>query len=282
MASAKFKSMKHKKQVQSVSLTIITLTVSLVIIVPLLIVIFGSFKNTAEAQQFGMSLPSVWHFENYIHVLDKGNILQALKNSTIITAAVTFIVIAAGSLSAFVVSRKTTEYTAFVYYLFLLGMVSPIQIVTTYALLKLLNLSGTYLGVIFVETALQMPWTMFTLSGFIHNIPRELDEAAFIDGASPGRMFFFIIFPLLKPIIATAVVTTAMGAWNEFMVPLYFFNSSSKWTMPLTVYNFFGQYSSDWNYVFADLVLTALPITVLYLCCQKYVVAGATAGAVKG
>ncbi|MGB8451573.1 MAG: carbohydrate ABC transporter permease [Anaerocolumna sp.] len=282
MASKKFKSSKHKKQVQSISLSVITLIVSLIIIIPLLIVIFGSFKNTAEAQQFKLSLPSVWHFENYIHVLDKGNILQALKNSTIITAAVTLIVIVAGSLSAFVVSRKTTRYTSFVYYLFLLGMIAPIQIVTTYALLKLLNLSGTYLGVIFVETALQMPWTIFTLSGFIHNIPRELDEAAFIDGATPGKMFFLIIFPLLKPIIATAVVTTAMGAWNEFMVPLYFFNSSSKWTMPLTVYNFFGQYSSDWNYVFSDLVLTAMPITILYLCCQKYVVAGATAGAVKG
>lgn len=282
MAAVKFKNKKIKKQAQSAFLSIITLAVSLIIIVPLLIVVFGSFKNTAEAQQFKLSFPSVWHFENYLHVIEKGNILQALKNSTIITAAVTMLVIIAGSLSAFVVSRKTTKYTTFVYYLFLLGMVAPIQIVTTYALLKMLNLSGTYLGVIFVETALQMPWTIFTLSGFIHNIPKELDEAAFIDGAAPGRMFFSIIFPLLKPIIATAVVTTAMGAWNEFMVPLYFFNSSSKWTMPLTVYNFFGQYSSDWNYVFSDLVLTALPIAILYLCCQKYVVAGATAGAVKG
>ena len=135
---------------------------------------------------------------------------------------------------------------------------------------------------IMTETALQMPWTIFTMSGFIKNVPRELDEAAFIDGATPVRTFFSVIFPLLKPIVATVIVTTAMGAWNEFMVPLYFFNSSSKWTMPLTVYNFFGQYSSDWNYVFADLVLTALPITILYLLCQKYVVAGATAGAVKG
>ncbi|MFT3984655.1 MAG: carbohydrate ABC transporter permease [Lachnospiraceae bacterium] len=273
---------RKKSRLTSIVLTVISALFSLVILVPLLIVILGSLKNPAQAQEFRLSLPSEWLFENYIHVLVEGNILTAFKNSLIITAAVSAIVIVAGSLSAFVISRKDTGYTKFVYYLFLLGMVAPIQIVTTYALLKILHLTGTYVGVIFVETALQMPWTIFTLSGFIKNVPRELDEAAFIDGASPMRMFFSVIFPLLKPIVATAVVTTAMGAWNEFMVPLYFFNSSSKWTMPLTVYNFFGQYSSNWNYVFADLVLTALPIAVLYLLCQKYVVAGTTAGAVKG
>ncbi len=273
---------RKKSRLTSIVLTVISALFSLVILVPLLIVVLGSLKNPAQAQEFRLSLPSEWLFENYLHVLVEGNILTAFKNSLIITVAVSAIVIVAGSLSAFVVSRKDTVYTKFVYYLFLLGMVAPIQIVTTYALLKILHLTGTYVGVIFVETALQMPWTIFTLSGFIKNVPRELDEAAFIDGASPMRMFFSVIFPLLKPIVATAVVTTAMGAWNEFMVPLYFFNSSSKWTMPLTVYNFFGQYSSNWNYVFADLVLTALPIAVLYLLCQKYVVAGTTAGAVKG
>ena len=161
-------------------------------------------------------------------------------------------------------------------------MVSPLQVVTTFGLLKILNLTGTYFGVIMITTAVQLPWTMFTLTGFIKNVPKDLDEAAFIDGASPLKMFFIIILPLLKPILATAIVSTAMGAWNDFMIPLYFFNTSDKWTMPLTVYNFFGQYQSNWNYVFADLVLTALPITILYLYCQKYVISGMTAGAVKG
>lgn len=274
--------MKKKKTISSIILTFITIAACTIILVPLMIVLFGSFKNSAQAQEFALSLPESWHFSNYSHVLVKGKIGQAFRNSMIITAAVTLIVVIAGSLSAFVTSRKETRYTKFVYYLFLVGMVAPIQIVTTYGLLQLLKLSGTFLGVIFVESALQMPWTIFTMSGFIKNVPRELDEAAFIDGATPVKTFFLVIFPLLKPIVATVIVTTAMGAWNEFMVPLYFFNSSSKWTMPLTVYNFFGQYSSDWNYVFADLVLTALPITILYLLCQKYVVAGATAGAVKG
>ena len=274
--------MAKKKNINSIVLTILAFFTSLIILIPLLIVVLGSFKDAPGAQEFKLTLPSVWHLENYKVVIEKGNMGQAFINSMIITVAVTLIVVIAGSLNAFVVSRKKSRFTGFVYYLFLPGMISPIQIVTTYGLLQMMNLTGTFVGVICVEAALQMPWTIFTLSGFIKNVPRELDEAAYIDGASPLKMFFSVIFPLLKPIMATVVVTTAMGAWNEFMVPLYFFNSASKWTMPLTVYNFFGQYSSNWNYVFADLILTALPITILYLICQKYVIAGATAGAVKG
>lgn len=273
---------QSKEKVTKVICTAVMVIVSLTIIIPLLIMILGSVKNPAEAQQFRLSLPTQWHFDNYAYVVKEGGIARAFWNSTMITVAVTVIVLISGSLCAFIISRKQTKFTAFVYNLFLLGMVCPIQIVTTFGLLKALNLTGTFIGVMCVEAAMLLPWTIFTLTGFIKNVPRELDEAAFIDGATPVRMFFVVVLPLLKPIMATVLVTTAMGAWNEFMVPLYFFNTSSKWTMPLTVYNFFGQYSSNWNYVFADLVLTALPITILYLACQKYIVEGATAGAVKG
>ena len=273
---------KTRKIMSSGVLTLLMAVISLVIIIPLLVMILGSFKNPTEAQLFNLHLPTEWHFDNYSYVIQKGGIGLAFVNSLIITVVVTVFVLISGSLCAFVVSRKNTRYTNFVYNLFLLGMICPIQIVTTFGVLKSLNLVGTFLGVMAVESALQLPWTIFTLSGFIKNVPRDLDEAAFIDGASPARMFFTIIMPLMKPILANALVTTAMYAWNEFMIPMYFFNSSSKWTMPLTVYNFFGQYASNWNYVFADLVLTALPIAILYLCCQKYVISGQTAGAVKG
>jgi len=273
---------KNRAKMQKMILTAVMCILSLLIIVPLLIMLLGSVKNPAEAQQFTLRFPTQWYFENYLYVIQKGGIGRAMINSVIITVSVTSIVLFSGSLCAFVVSRRSSRYTGFVYHLFLIGMVSPLQIVTTFGLLKLLNLTGTYTGVILIQAAVQLPWTIFTLSGFIKGVPRDLDEAAFIDGAKPGKLFFQIILPLLKPILATALVSTAMGAWNEFMIPLYFFNTSSKWTMPLTVYNFFGQYASNWNYVFANLVLTALPITTLYLFCQRYVIEGATAGAVKG
>lgn len=274
--------MKAQRRICKIVLSVLMLLLSLVIIVPLLIMILGSFKDPAEAQKFDLALPSKWLIENYIHVIKVGGIGKAMGNSFIVTVIVTVIVILAGGLSAYIISRKQNLYTKTLYSIFLLGMVSPLQVVTTFGLLKLLNLIGTYAGVIMIITAVQLPWTTFTLTGFIKGVPRDLDEAAFLDGAGPFRLFWSIILPLLRPILATAVVSTAMGAWNEFMIPLYFFNTSDKWTMPLTVYNFFGQYQSNWNYVFADLVLTALPITILYLYCQKYVISGMTAGAVKG
>lgn len=273
---------KKKESMGKIILTIAIALLSLIIIVPLLIMILGSFKDPAQAQQFNLKLPTEWNFSNYLYVIEKGGIGRAFINSVIVTVFVTIIVLITGSLSAFVISRKQNRYSSIVYNMFILGMVAPLQIVTTFALLKVLNLSGTFLGVILVKSAVQLPWAIFTLTGFIKSVPKDLDEAAFIDGATALQMFFKIILPLLKPIMATVLITTAMSAWNEFMIPLYFFNTSSKWTMPLTVYNFFGQYASNWNYVFADLVLTALPITILYLICQRFIVSGATAGAVKG
>ncbi len=275
-------SIKQKRMTVKVTVSLFIVLASLAIIVPLLIMIFGSFKNQAEAQQFNINLPSEWHPENYAYVFEEGGIARAMGNSIIVTVGVTLITVFAGGLCAFILSRRTNNYTRVLYRVFLMGMVAPLQIVTTFALLMMLNLTGTFTGVILVLTGVQLPWTVFMFTGFIKTVPRDLDEAAFIDGAKPIVMFVRIILPLLKPVLATTVVSTAMAAWNEFMIPLYFFSSAKKWTMPLTVYNFFGQYASSWHYVFADLVLTALPIVILYLFAQKYVIEGATAGAVKG
>lgn len=275
-------SIQKKELIFKIILFIVLAILSLIIIVPLLIMILGSFKNSTEAQLFNLALPSEWHFDNYIYVIEEGGIARALYNSTLITTSVTTAVVIFASMCAFVISRREGRSSQIIYKIFLVGMVAPLQIVTTFGLIQVLNISGTYLAVICIKIGIQLSWAVFTMYGFMKSVPKELDEAAIIDGASPIILFFRIILPLLKPILATVVVTIAMGAWNEFTIPLYFFNTSSKWTMPLTVYNFFGQFSSDWNYVFADLVLTALPITVLYLFCQKYIISGATSGAVKG
>lgn len=217
-----------KKNLDRILLTVVTVLLSLLVIVPLAVVVLGSFKNEAEAQLFNLKLPTEWIFENYTYVIIEGSLMRAFFNSLIITVAVVLIVMVASSLCAFVISRKHTRYTVFVYNLFVLGLVAPLQIVTTYGLLKALNLTGTYIGVIMIISAVQMPWAIFIMYGFIKSVPRELDEAAFIDGASPLYMFFKIILPLLKPILGTVLVIVAMAAWNDFMIPLYFFNTSSS------------------------------------------------------
>lgn len=113
-------------------------------------------------------------------------------------------------------------------------------------------------------------------------MPLDLDEAAVLDGCGPWRLFFNIVMPMMKSSMVTAAVLCFLNTWNEFVMPLYFLNSSEKWPMTLAVYNFFGQYSTSWNLVCADILLTCLPVIIMYLVCQKYIVGGQTAGAVKG
>lgn len=127
-----------------------------------------------------------------------------------------------------------------------------------------------------------MPFTIMTFSSFIKGVPREIDEAAIMDGCNPGQMIFRVLMPILKPVAVTNIVVTAIGCWNDFMIPLFYLGSSEKWTVPLAVYNFFGLYARNWNYVFAVLTLTVIPIVIMFLFLQKYIVSGMTAGAVKG
>lgn len=273
---------RKKEKIGLGILEIVMLLLSLLVIVPLLIMIFGSFKSPAEAAKFNIKLPSSWSFRNYSFVFQNGGIARAALNSIFITAVSVILIVSISVLCSFVIARKRSSFTKAIYNVFLMGMIAPMQLIPTFGLLKMLNLVGTYTGVILLFCATQIPWAVFILTGFMKTIPRELDEAAFIDGAGPIRMIVSIIFPLLKPVIATAIAIFSMSVWNDIMIPLFFLTDASKTTIPLTVYNFFGQYLSNWNYVFADMVFTVVPILALYLGLQKYVVAGMTAGSVKG
>ena len=171
---------------------------------------------------------------------------------------------------------------AALYMYIVLGMVIPINYVTLTRTMLTLHLTNTALGIILLYMALQTPFTVFLTYGFVSKIPVELDEAAILDGCTPLQLYWKIIFPMLKSAIVTAGVLCFLNCWNEFMMPLYFLHSSEKWPMTLAVYNFFGQYEMKWNLICADVLLTCAPVIILYLVCQKYIVGGQTAGAVKG
>jgi raffinose/stachyose/melibiose transport system permease protein len=261
---------------------IIIVLCSLAIVVPLLMVVFGSFKSAADASQFNISFPSTWLFDNYNEVLKESNTVRALSNSVIITTVVVGVNIFIGTPCAFVIARNNSKYTRFLESYFILGIIVPLSLIPSLFLMKYLHLLGSIQGIILLYIGIRVPWVMFLCVGFIKGIPRELDEAAVVDGCSnPLLLFYKIIFPLLKPIVVTCIIISAMGAWNEFQLPLYFLSSSKNTTMPMTVYWFFGQYSTKWNLVFANLVLIAVPVIILYLFCQKYIVSGMTSGAVK-
>ncbi len=276
-------SAKARSKLYVLSLEIFLLLLSMAVIIPLMIMLLGSFKNPSEVTAFNLKLPKEWLFENYSEVFEKAGLITAFSNGIFITAASTIITIGISSIAAFALARKRTSLSRFLYYFFFLGTIIPLQIIPTIKLFNALGIYGGYTNAILIYSALNIPFSCFLFTGFIRGIPKALDEAAFLDGASGLRVFFSVIFPLLKPINMTVLILVFMNIWNDINIPLYFLIDPSKWTMPLSVYQFFGMYSgSNWNLVFADLIMTVLPVIILFLFAHKYIIEGLTEGAVKG
>lgn len=262
-------------------LEIILWIFSIVTIYPMLLVLITSFKTKGEASYLSIGLPREWMFENYVTVLEK-DFVQSLLNSIFISFLSVALIVALAAFLSFIIVRRDTRGCRIAYRIVTLGIIAPFAALPTIQLLQQMNIYGTRTSLCFVYASLYLPFTTMMFSGFIKGIPRELDEAAVMDGAVGGRLFVKVVVPLLKPVLATTGVLNFMWVWNELQIPLYLLNSSSKWTLPLSVYNFYGQFSRSWNLVCADVVLVSLPVIVVYAIAQKWIIAGMTAGAVKG
>ncbi|HEY0829260.1 MAG TPA: carbohydrate ABC transporter permease [Bacilli bacterium] len=264
-------------------LEVIAVIISSIIAIPLYITVINSFKNQAEAADLGLAFPTYWRLiENYKEVFIIAKIPQALGNSSILTFLGVIAIIFCCSTSAYIIQRRDNRFFRIVQKMLIAGMVLPISIITTYYLLDTLHLVRTHIGVTLIYMATCYSFITYLYISFFHGIPREMDEAAIIDGIGHHGLFWKVIFPLLKPINATALIIAFMEIWNDFTVPFYLLNTANRFTLSLTVYFFFGQHASEWNLVFADIVMVSLPIIVFYLFLQRYIVSGLTAGAVKG
>lgn len=255
---------------------------SLMVIIPLLLVIFNAFKADGETINMDLHLPKEWIIANFFTVIEKGKLIRSFFNSFLYAGVGTLVTVFFGSMAAYVFSRRRSKLMSAVYMYMVLGMVIPINYVTLTKTMINLHLTNTKPGIILLYMALQTPFTIFLIYGFVSKIPVELDEAAIIDGCSPLELYLKVVFPMLKSAVITAGVLCFLNCWNEFMMPLYFLHSSEKWPMTLAIYNFFGQYEMKWNLICADVILTCAPVLIIYLICQKYIVGGQTAGAVKG
>ena len=270
------------KFVQILLKNILAWIASLLVIIPALLVLFNAFKGDGETINMNLELPKQWLFSNFTTVIEKGKLLRSFINSMLYAGAGTVLTLFFGSMAAYVFSRRRSKGMAALYIYVVLGMVIPINYVTLTKTMITLHLTNTSPGIILLYMAMQTPFTVFLIYGFVSKIPVELDEAAILDGCTPIQLYVKIILPMLKSAIITAGVLCFLNCWNEFMMPLYFLHSSEKWPMTLAIYNFFGQFEMKWNLICADVILTCAPVMILYLLCQKYIVGGQTAGAVKG
>jgi len=255
---------------------------ALVVIVPLALVVVNSLKTQTESNLMNLSWPRSLQFGNYGKVIEEGHLLRAFKNSMIISVGAVMLTNLSSAMGAFVLSRRRTKTNKWLYYLFIVGLIAPINYIPTIKVMQTLHIINTYQGIILLYSALMIPFTVFLYYGFVNTVPKELDESAIVDGCGGWKLFYRIHLPLMLPVAVTSLLINFMNAWNEFIIPLYVFNKSTYNPMTLAVYNFYGTFISSWNLVCASIVLTTLPIVIIYIFGQRYIVSGMVAGAVKG
>jgi raffinose/stachyose/melibiose transport system permease protein len=258
---------------------------AVVFLVPFTFIVLMAVKDRKEAALRSFTLPTTYHtWENLVEVIQTRNymLLTAFLNSVILTVVSVTLLVVLGAMAGFVLQRHPSRWTGLVNFLVLAGLIIPPAVVPTIWLLQGIKLFKTMPGMIFVEVAYGLSFSVLLFRAFVATIPRELDEAAIIDGAGPLRLFFEVIFPLLKPVVSTVIVVQSVAIFNDFTNPLYYLPGNQNVTVQLTLYNFQSQFNTSYNLLFMNILLITIPPLVIFLFFNRQIVAGITAGAVKG
>lgn len=267
-------------------LGVLSILISIVVfIVPFAFIILTAVKSRQEASQRSFNWPSSFHIvDNFVQVIQAQNfmLLTAFINSTILTVASVTLLVIFAAMVGFVLQRRQSSWTPLVNFLVLAGLIIPPAVVPTIWVLQGLGLFKTLHGMILIEVAYGLSFCILLFRAFIASIPKELDEAAVIDGAGPIRLFFQIILPLLKPVTVTVIVVQSVAIFNDFTNPLYYLPGKQNVTVQLTLFNFQSMYDTSYNLLFMNILLITIPPLIMFLFFNRQIVAGMTAGAVKG
>jgi raffinose/stachyose/melibiose transport system permease protein len=261
-------------------LELLMIAVALLFLFPVYVLVNLSFKSPQEINEAALGLPSQLQSGNYSKAWEGATLGAAMFNSTIITVVSLVCLIVIGSLASYYLARAKSRLSYGMYILFLLGIVLPFQLalVPLYRFMKDTGLLGSYTSMVLFYTGLQIPFTIFLYTGFLRALPREYGEAALVDGATHLQSFRRVTFPLLRPITGTVVILNAVFVWNDFLTPLIYLGGTPNETLPVVVYQFVGQYVSNWGYIFAAVVVASLPILIAFLLLQRFVIRGFASG----
>jgi raffinose/stachyose/melibiose transport system permease protein len=274
----------RKRKIGSGVRSILIILFALIYLIPLYIAMTNAFKGYWEVIKSPLSLPSEPTMDNFVEAFHSSNILSLYGTSILITFSSVALLVLICSTAAYIIIRRKNKLCKFLYGFALIGIMVPpvVTLVPSIKTLSMLGLMYTPWGLLMFYGGAYFSTTIFLYTGFINSIPVTLDESAYIDGANTITIFFRIIFPLLKPCTATAIILMGMWIWNDFLNPMYILGTTAGKTITLGIYNSIGALTSKWNLVFANVILASFPIVVLYLCMQKQFMSGLTAGAVKG
>ncbi|MBF0678729.1 MAG: carbohydrate ABC transporter permease [Devosia sp.] len=256
-----------------------------VFVIPFIFIILMAFKDKQQSSLRDFSWPNGFHlWDNIVQVVQTRNwmLITAFINSSLITVASVTLLIIFAAMVGFVLARRKTRWNGMIEFLILAGLMIPPAVVPTIWLLQGLKLFGTLHGMILIEVAYNLPFSIILYRAFIATIPRELDEAAIIDGARPMDVFFRVILPMLWPVTVTNIVVQSVGIFNDFTNPLYYLPGNANATVQLTLFNFQSQFSTAYNLLFTNILLITIPPLIVFMFFNRQIVAGMTAGAVKG
>ncbi|MCC5975099.1 MAG: carbohydrate ABC transporter permease [Rubellimicrobium sp.] len=256
-----------------------------VFVVPFVFIALQAVKNRQESSLLNFAWPSEWVFwQNFITVISARDymLLLAYFNSIVITVGSVTLLVIFSAMVGYVLQRRKSRLNGFVMALVLAGLMIPPAVVPTIWVLQGIGLFKTIHGMILIQVAYGLSFSILLYRAFIATIPRDLDEAARIDGAKPWQIFFRVVLPLLKPVTVTNIVVQSIGIFNDFTNPLYYLPGRRNVTVQLTVFNFQSQFSTQYNLMFMNILLVTIPPLIVFIFFNRQIVAGMTAGAIKG
>ncbi|KAE8765921.1 carbohydrate ABC transporter permease [Georgenia thermotolerans] len=222
-------------------------------------------------------------FDNFARAWEEASLGGAIGNSVVITVVSVTLLVVLSAMAAYPLARLTSRWSAPAFYGFMVGLLVPFQLglIPLYQTFRDLNLIGTLVPLIVIYVGMRIPFSLFLYVQFLRQIPRDYEEAAALDGCSPIQAFFRVVFPLLRPVTGTVVILNGLFIWNDFLKPLLYLSGSGNQTIPVAIYSFVGQYATEWELVFAALIIGALPVLVAFFFIQKSLMQG-LAGGIKG
>jgi raffinose/stachyose/melibiose transport system permease protein len=258
--------------------------VAIFVLVPLVATVLGGFKSLGELRVNPFGLPQHWQWQNYADILFSARYWQLLRNSLIISALTVTLTLVTASMAAFTFAHIRFFGSSMLLSYLTLGLLFPAATAVLPLFIKVrdLGLLDTHLGVALPQVAFNLAMSILLLRRFFKDIPYELLEAALVDGCSYVKFFLYVTLPLSRPILATVGTIAFVHSWNAYLLPLVMLNTDALYPWPLGIMVYQGEYSSEWHLILAFITLTILPTIILFLLAQKHIVAGLTAGAVKG
>lgn len=277
------------KRMKKIIIELLALLIGIIYLLPIYVIIVNSFKNRAQMYDNVLSLPKKLDFQFYKIAMEKMNFSNAFINSAIIAAISITLIVILSSMTAWMLVRTKHIISKIVFFLFIATMLIPFQSI----MMPLMQFMGsisrntifpminTRFGLVYMYIGFGASMAVFLFHGFVKGIPASLEEAATIDGCNKWKIFWKIIFPILKPTTVTVIILDLRWIWNDFLLPSLALSSKSLRTIPLSTFYFFGEFTIEWNLAIAGLVMTVIPVIVFYIFAQKYIIQGVTAGAVK-